>query len=296
MNVISNTKVYLFIIVLLFPQIGNCWNVVQYKSGGIDYVSAVAGYDNGGYKLKLEQPCAGELSWIDRPVWEIQANSNIKEWIELSNNSLSTYDLYIDSNPSNSGQSINLIYDIGSNTATIKGNLSQSLLSGFERGNAASIKYQNYLDSNRTLVSLSLKGSSNAIQEANRQCNALGEAYDRLVKEEEQQKLIYFGIASFIGLIIAFMVLRWAFRKTKLIAKKVSNKSQEISIIVQNKVDEARRNRVYNKIAESALDEIVREAVRQAMREGIRPDDINICPKCLGEGCDHCDGKGWSSN
>ena len=297
MNAVSNTKVYPFILALLLPQVGHCWDVVQHKGVGVDYVSAVAEYD-GGYKLKLEQPCAGDLSWAAGPIWEVQATSNLKEWIELSNNSLFKYDLYIDGNPSSSGQSIKLTYDIGSNTASVKGNLSQSLLSGFERGKTVSIKYQNYLGSNssRTLVSLSLKGSRSAIQEVNRQCNVLGESYNRLVKEQEQQKLIYFGIASFIGLIIAFIVLHWVFRKIKLIAKKVSNKSQEISIMVQNKVDEARRNRVYNKIAESALDEIVREAVRQAMREGIRPDDINICPKCFGEGCDYCEGKGWRSS
>ena len=289
-------KIYPFIIILFFPQIGLCWDVVQYQRDGIDYVSAVEEY-NGGYKLVLEKPCAGfnpDFALLYSPTWEIQAKSNIKKWIELSSSGFLTYDLYIDSNPSNSDQSIKLTYDIGTNTATIKGDLSQSLLIGFERGNSASVKYQTFLDSSNTLVSLSLKGSRNAIQEANRQCNVLGEEYDRLVKEQEQKKLIYFGIASFIALIIAFMVLRWAFKKTKLVAKKVSNKSQEISIIVQNKVDEARKNRVYNKISESALDEIVREAVRQAMREGIRPDDI--CPKCLGEGCDQCDGKGWSSN
>jgi predicted Holliday junction resolvase-like endonuclease len=96
-----------------------------------------------------------------------------------------------------------------------------------------------------------------------------------------------------IGVFIAIKLLMAMFRGTKKVAENVSNKSHEIAIKIKDKIDETRRNKVYNKIAESALDEIVRESVRQAMNEGKRPEDIKICQLCFGDGCPSCSNKGW---
>lgn len=118
---------------------------------------------------------------------------------------------------------------------------------------------------------------------------------ENTITKNRIREYIYIGIASLIGLLVAFLILRWAFRKTKAIAKKVTNTTHEVSVIVKNKVEEARRNRLYNKMEESALDEIVREAVRQAMREGVEPDAIKLCTECLGGGCNQCGNKGWTA-
>lgn len=282
-------KAYSFLIILLFPQVGVCWDVIQYQNNDISYVSAVADY-NGGYKLKLTHSCAGDFHVLYDPTWEIQATSDIKEWIKLSN-SYPKYILYIDGNPSKFDQSISLTYDIGTNIASIKGKLSKSLLTAFERGNSVSVKYKDFLSAG-TLVHLSLDGSRNAIEKARKQCTYTDIAYDRR-KKEEQERLIFWVL---IGFIVSLPILIWIFKIIKKVIKKITNKSQEISTIAHNKIDQTRRNRVNKRIAESALDEVVREAVRQAMREGIKPDDINICSKCFGKGCSYCKGKGWISS
>jgi predicted Holliday junction resolvase-like endonuclease len=108
-----------------------------------------------------------------------------------------------------------------------------------------------------------------------------------------QEREFIIIVIVLIGGFIAIKLLMAMFRGAKKVTENVSNKSHEIAIKIQDKIDETRRNKIYHKIAESALDEIVRESVRQAMNEGKRPEDIQICQLCFGKGCPTCSNKGW---
>lgn len=269
-------------IIILSPQISFCWNVTEYDG----YVRAEEGY-NGGYKFTLALTSDGKYPYS---FWQIEATSeNLQKWIELSNISDLKYELFVDGNHEGANYSINLTYDKGSNFAFIRGYLSEPLLKAIQKGTSLSIRYKNLLDRNSlSLISLDISGSGSAI-------NDLKIANEKSIRDKLNREYAYIGIASLIGLFVVVKILGWAFRKTKTIAKTVTNTSHEISVIVKNKVAEARRNRLYNKIEESVLDEIVREAVRQAIREGVKPDAIKLCTECFGGGCHQCDNKGWTA-
>lgn len=117
-----NKMFFPLLILLLSPQVSFCWNVTEYDG----YVRAEEEY-NDGYKFTLALPSHGQFSNKD-PFWQIEATSDLQKWIKLSNISTLKYEVFVDGNPADAGYSIELKYYVDSNSALIRGHLSEPLL------------------------------------------------------------------------------------------------------------------------------------------------------------------------
>lgn len=105
-------------------------------------------------------------------------------------------------------------------------------------------------------------------------------------------ELIAIAVILF-GIYMLFVIASKLMKGAVNLGQKGISKSKEVANTISERIDERREEQFRNKLFGVVGEEVVRELTRRAMRNGIDPTTHNICYKCKGKGCNHCNHSGW---